>query len=116
MKRAWLVGCLALVAGGCALSAEERADIIEKSAALAGEKAFQITYDKLKKEGFTDEEARRVAELARAEAAELGGKLAERTTREVEEGKRSKFWGYVALGLQALLNLGLGAVKRGGVA
>ena len=111
-----LILVLALgVIGGCALSQEERQFIVDAAAEKAGQKAAAIAYEEAIKRGLSDEDAKKVSELARGVAAEEARRLAEKAIPAAETEKRSGWEKIVASAFMLLVQLGLG-LKKGGTA
>ena len=96
----------------CALSPQERSQIVSQSAELAAERAGMLAMVKGREAGLSEEDARKLSAMARAEARHAAAEIAERITPQAEEAKRSKvgaFFGALAVSLLQVLG---GAGRR----
>ena len=110
---------LALAAGlmvcfltGCALSPQERSQIVSQSAELAAERAGRLAMGKGREAGLSEEDARKLSAMAREEARHAAAEIAERITPRAEESKRSKVGAFFGALAVALLQVLAGAGRR----
>ena len=97
---------------GCALSPQERSQIVSQSAELAAERAGMLAMVKGREAGLSEEDARLLSAMAREEARHAASEIAERITPRAEESKRSKVGAFLGALAVALLQVLAGAGRR----
>ena len=97
---------------GCALSPQERSQIVSQSAELAAERAGMLAMVKGREAGLSEEDARKLSAMAREEARHAASEIAERITPRAEESKRSKVGAFLGALAVALLQVLAGAGRR----
>ena len=98
---------------GCALSPQERSQIVSQSAELAAERAGMLAMGKGREAGLSEEDARKLSAMAREEARHAAAEIAERITLpQAEESKRSKVGAFFGALAVALLQVLAGAGRR----
>ena len=104
--------CGMLVVGGCALSPEERQQIIESSSEIAAEKASRIAFEKARGAGLSVEDAEKVADLARSESRKVVEGAVNRLIPQAESDKKSKWGAAIGSILVALLQMAAAMAKK----
>ena len=97
---------------GCSLSPSERQEIIDTSAEVAAERASTWALIRAREAGVGEEDALRVAGLAREEARRGAAEVAARLTPRAEEKKRSKVGAFLAAFAVALVQVLAGVSRR----
>ena len=101
---------------GCSLSPSERQEIIDTSAEVAAERASTWALIRAREAGVGEEDALRVAGLAREEArrgaAEVAARLTPRAEARASEKKRSKVGAFLAAFAVALVQVLAGVSRR----
>ena len=105
-------GLMVCILTGCALSPQERSQIVSQSAELAAERAGVLAMVKGREAGLNEEDARKLSALAREEARRAAAEIAERITPRAEESKRSKVGAFLGALAVALLQVLAGAGRR----
>ena len=106
-----LVVVLPMVAG-CALSPQERQEIVDASAEIAAERAGTWALVRAREAGVNAEDAEKVAKYAREEARRAASEAANRLTPRAEEGKRSKMGAFLGALAVALVQVLAGAGRK----
>ena len=105
-------GLMVCILTGCALSPQERSQIVSQSAELAAERAGVLAMVKGREAGLNEEDARKLSAMARDEARRAASEIAERITPRAEESKRSKVGAFLGALAVALLQVLAGAGRR----
>ena len=103
---------LCLLVGGCALSPEERQDIIEASSDIAAERAASISYSEARDAGLSPADAEKVSDLAREAGREAAQAAAARLIPAKESGKRNRWGAAIASALVAVLQMFAGMSRK----
>ena len=101
-----------LVLGGCALSPEERQQIIESSVEIASEKASRMAFERARSAGLSVEDAEKIATIARVESRKVAEKAAEKMIPQAESAKKSKWGAAAGSALIALLQMAAAMARK----